>query len=894
MKLQNLCLALLGFTSLTAVAPSGIAAQAQTANSEHVTRATLDNGLRVVIVRDPLAPVATVEENYLVGGNETPPGFPGMAHAQEHMAFRGCTGLTADQIGAIYAQLGGYQNADTQQSITQYFATVPTSDLDVALRLDAACMADMQDSDDQWKQERGAIEQEVARDLSNPIYAFITRLNHDLFRGTPYEQDPLGTTESFDKTTGQMLKDFYKKWYVPNNAILVVSGDVDPAATLSKIREYYGVIPQRAVPDHPAIDLKPVAADSFTLDSNLPYMLTFLAYRFPGTSSPDFPACQILTDVLASQRGDLYGLVPQGKALGTSAAMLETYRKASAAYVMAYLPAGTDPASLQAEMKKILTKYATDGLPPDLVEAAKKGEVASAEFGRNSISNLAALWSQALADEGRNSPDEDVDALKKVTVADVNRVAKKYLLEQNAISATLKPQPSGAPVSSKGFGGSEKTTSTPTKPVALPAWAEASVKSLRVPESSIHPVDMKLSNGIRLIVETEKTSPTVTLLGSIKTQTQMQTPPGQDGVSDVLEGLFSYGTKTLDRLQFQKALDDIAASETAGMNFNLKVLKQDFPRGVELLADNELHPALPREAFQVVQQQTAQESAGELESPGYRTGRALTKALVPPKDPLLRETTPQTISSLKYEDTQHFYNQAFRPDLTTIAVIGDITPEEARNVIEKYFGTWQATGEKPNVTLPPVPGSKPSAVNVPDPSSVQDQVQLAQELEMNRFSPDYYALRLGNHVLAGGLYATRLWRDLRQKTGYVYSIDDSIEAGETRATYAIDFGCDPKNVSKARTLIDQELVDMAQTNVTPGELQQAKALILRQIPLAESSEDAVAGGFIARARIGLPLDEPFHAATKYFAMSADEVRAAFAKWVKPSDFVQVVRGPAPQ
>ena len=534
------------------------------------------------------------------------------------------------------------------------------------------------------------------------------------------------------------------------------------------------------------------------------------------------------------------------------------------------------------------------GVPADLVDAAKKGEIASAEFGRNSISNLAALWSQALADEGRQSPDEDVEALRRVTLADVNRAAKKYLLEQNAITGTLKPRPSGAPVSAKGFGGSEKTTSTPTKPVALPDWAEASVKSLRVPETSIHPTDMKLANGIRLIVETEKTSPTVTLLGSIKVQTQMQTPPGQDGVSDVLEGLFSYGTKTLGRLQFQKALDDIAASESAGSNFNLKVLKQDFKRGVELLADNELHPALPRDAFKVVQDQTAQESAGELESPGYHTERALTKALVPAKDPLLRETTPQTLTALKYEDVERYYAQTFRPDLTTIAVIGDIAPEEARTVIEKYFGEWQPNGPKPNVTLPPVPGNKPTSVNVPDPSSVQDQVQLAQELEMNRFSPDYYALRLGNHVLAGGLYATRLWRDLRQKTGYVYSIDDSIEAGETRATYAIDFGCDPKNVSKARTLVDQELADMGSTNVTPAELQQAKALILRQIPLAESSEDAVAGGFIARSRVGLPLDEPFHAAEKYYAMSADEVRAAFAKWIKPGDFVQVVRGPAPQ
>src|SRR5579864_5939129 len=121
------------------------AQQRQTGDVD-VTRATLDNGMRVVILRDPLAPVVTVEENYLVGGNETPAGFPGMAHAQEHMAFRGCAGLTADQIAAIYAQLGGAANADTQQNITQYFVTVPSQDLEIALRLDAACMRDVEDS----------------------------------------------------------------------------------------------------------------------------------------------------------------------------------------------------------------------------------------------------------------------------------------------------------------------------------------------------------------------------------------------------------------------------------------------------------------------------------------------------------------------------------------------------------------------------------------------------------------------------------------------------------------------------------------------------------------------------------------------------------------------------
>src|ERR1700676_3346743 len=130
-----------------------------------ITRATLDNGLRVVIIRDPLAPVVTIEDNYLVGANETPAGFPGTAHAQEHMAFRGCEGISADQTAALYAQLGGQNNADTQQNITQYFSTVPAADLDIALRIDAACMRNIVDAEQEWAQEKGAIEQEVARDL---------------------------------------------------------------------------------------------------------------------------------------------------------------------------------------------------------------------------------------------------------------------------------------------------------------------------------------------------------------------------------------------------------------------------------------------------------------------------------------------------------------------------------------------------------------------------------------------------------------------------------------------------------------------------------------------------------------------------------------------------------
>jgi len=405
MKLQHL------LPLLTLFAASGPRLHASPPRDQApVVRATLPNGMRVVILRNTLAPVVTVETNFLVGGDETPPGFPGMAHAQEHMAFRGCAGLTADQTSAIYAQLGGENNADTQQNITQYFATVPAADLDVALEVEAACMHGIDDSQQEWAQERGAIEQEVARDLSNPTYKFIDRLNQDMFAGTPYAHDPLGTKDSFDATTGEMLKDFYKKWYTPANAIMVIVGDVDPASTLAKIRKWFGDVASHPLPERPTVELKPVKSETFTLDSNLPYILSFIAYRFPGTSSPDYAASQILADVLASQRADIYGMVPAGKALGAQFGIAEAYPKASVGYGLVALPSAADATGAIKELRAILANYAQKGVPEDLVAAAIRSEVASAEFERNSIPGLANVWSSALAAEGRTSPDEDVEA----------------------------------------------------------------------------------------------------------------------------------------------------------------------------------------------------------------------------------------------------------------------------------------------------------------------------------------------------------------------------------------------------------------------------------------------------------------------------------------------------
>jgi zinc protease len=868
-------------------------AHAQFTPDRNVLRATLKNGLRVVIVRNALAPVVTTVVNYQVGGNETPAGFPGTAHALEHMMFRGNPGLSSDQLAQISAAIGGNFDANTQQTITQYYFTVPADDLELALHIESLRMSGILSTEELWDKERGAIEQEVAQDLSNPEYVLYTKLLDAMFKGTPYEHDPLGTRPSFDKTTGAMLKSFYADWYVPNNAILVIVGDVEPAATLASVQRLFGKIPAKRLRRRPAVNLQSVKPETLHLTSDLDHSLAVITFRWPGSDSPDYPAAQVLGDVLASHRGDLYALQAAGKALSTDFS-LDALPKASLAYATASFPKGGDSAALIKEMQAVFRQYATHGFPPDLVEAEKRHRVVDAEFQKNSVEGLAMTWSQTLAVEGRRSPDDDIAAIKRVTVADVDRVARKYLNLGRVIVAILTPEDSGKPVSSASFGGHESFASKPAGAAPLPDWATAQLGQLAVPESKVHPIVTTLTHGLQLIVQPESMSATVSVYGKVRNNADLEAPDGQEGVDQVLDQLFAYGSESLGRVAFQKALDDIGASESAGTDFELNVLTNYFDRGVQLLTDNLLHPALPEGAFKTVRQQVADTVAGTLQSPEYLTRRAVLSALFPKNDPLLRQATTSTVSALTLGNVRDYHRHVFRPDLTTIVVIGNVSPEQAKSVIEKWFGDWTATGPKPETVPPPVPANSPSVTTVPDKSRVQDKVILAETLGLNRSDPDFYALRLGNLVLGGAFYATRLYRDLRKDSGLVYAVDSTFNIGKTRAMYEAEFGCDPPNVSKARAIIERNLKDMQARPVTADELQQAKAQWLREIPLSESSTSSIAANLLAFATRDLPLDETTRAARRCLALTAGDVQAAFAKWLRPDDLVQTSQGPEPK
>lgn len=861
---------------------------------DNVLRATLDNGLRVVVVRDTLAPMVTTQITYLAGSYEAPKGYPGTAHALEHMMFRNSKGLTGAQLNEMTGKMGAQNNAFTTNDATQYFFVAPAQYLDMLLHIEATRMRGAALTDQDWNLEKGAIEQEVSRDISDPGTLAFEKAEKILYAGTGYAEDALGTRPSFDATTGKILQGFYDKWYQPNNAILVIVGDVDPQVTLATVKRLFGPIAKGEVPTPTAIRLKSFKPQNIARTTPDATGAVQYLFRMPGLRSQDSAAMQVLLDVLNNSRSSLSELAAQGKVLSADA-QSQPFAHGGIGVVEVGFPKGGDSKQARDYLEVVISGILKNGVSPDLVEAAKRQEQAEYEFSKNSAMDLAESWSQALAWQGLKSPQEALDQILAVTPEDVDRVTREYLKPDQRITVVLTPSANGKrPPNGQGFGGTEQFASNNKLDAPLPEWATRQLSKLQMPHWTLDPVRVTLHNGITLIVQPTGVSKTVTVVGRIDSNENLQAPKGRMGIGKLLGSLFDYGTTTLDRAAFHEALDEIAATESGGSSFSLAVPVENFDRGMQLLADNELHPALPQKAFETQQKILARTLAGELQSPRYKMLRALYKGMYPAGDPALRQATPKTVDSLTLADLKDYFANVYRPDMTTIVVVGDVTPAQAKAEVEKYFGAWKATGPKPDVVPKPVPTNPASYTVVPNAYASQDQVLMGQSLDVNIHSPARYALQLGNEVLGGNGFASRLMVEVRVNHGYAYGAGSGLRFDRSRSVFFVQYGSDADKVKLVDRLVLKNLDEMRNTPVTADELLNAKQARIRSIPVEVSSVNQIARSLLSWSVNGEPLDEPMVAAKHYLGLTAPQVQRAFNTYVKPAKLAQVVQGPAPK
>ena len=858
-------------------------------------KATLKNGMRVVIVRNAIAPVVSTDMTYLVGSRDDPAGVPGMAHAQEHMMFRGTKAISTSELGTIATALGGAFNASTTDTLTQYQFTVPAADLDAVLRIEADRMRDVLDAQAQWENERGAIEQEVLRDESTPGSDFFSQVHALAWAGTPYGHEGVGTKAAFDKLTGPQIKAFHDRWYAPNNALLVVAGDIDPAKTLAQIRARFEPIPGHPVPAHASANLKPLKRTVIRRPTRLIYPLAVVAFRFPGITSKDFLPSFVLQGILGAERGRLKTLVDTNEALDASWVSMPYVPEGQLGFATAALGPSTDPGKIVARLESILTGYAQNGIPRELFETTKRQLITGQEQSRNSIEALASDWSTTIALDGEPSIAHEQELIAAVTLADVDRVAKRYLDVKHAIVGELTPSADASQnaAAAPAQAGAEKPLSAQPPVTTLPPWATQLVQHIAVPPARVAPSQTKLANGLTLIVQPETISDSVFVYGVVKTKPALQEPVGKEGVSSILNTMFALGTRTQDRLAFQRAQDDADSQISAGSAFGMQSTSRMFDRGVALLAQNELQPRLDAPTFELAKRRAIDELQTALTSSSTVANRRAAQFLLPFGDPELREPSVGAMQSITLDDVKAYYAATMRPDLATIVVVGKTTPEAARAAVERDFGAWRATGTPPAIELPALPLNPPGEVKLPLPIG-QDTVMFQQIVPVSRTSSSIYPLLLGNAILGGGSLGpeqSRLFRDLRQNAGLVYSIDSRLAPRRSRYQFVVEFACLPSNAGRIATLVDAEIERMKTQPVGDFELSLAKASTVRRTEIANASVSAIGGSLLDNATSGYPFDQSRIDAEHFLAVDARAIQDAFAAYIKPKSFVRITQGP---
>ncbi len=890
-------LRILALVSLVALlGPTGISLAAAAPGGEDVLKATLSNGLRVVIVRNTLAPVVSTDVAYEVGSRDDPASVQGMAHAQEHMMFRGTKNLSTSQLGTIATALGGNFNAETSDTLTQFEFTVPAANLDAVLRIESDRMHDVLDLQSQWENERGAIEQEVLRDESAPGADFFRDVQALAFAGTPYARQGVGTVADFNKLTGPELKKFYDRWYAPNNAVLVIAGNVDKEAVLSQVRSYFEAIPKKAIPSHPVVRFAPLEKKIIRRPTSLTYPLAVLAFRFPGVDSPDFLPSYLLQEVLGAARGPLQSLVDSGEALDAEWESLPYFPEGQLGLATAALEPSANPYEMTKRLETIVRDYALHGVPAELFETTKRQSIVSQELSRNSISALANDWATTIALDGEPSISREQQLLAQVTLADVNRVAKRYLDPNHCIVGALTPSANatvnGPPQPAQR--GPERPLDSKTAVTKLPAWGDALIQNVAVPPAQEPPARERLANGITLIVRSTQISDSVLAFGSIESNPALQEPPGKEGISSVLNAMFSFGTQTRDRAAFQRAQDDVDSQVGGGSRFGIQTTSGSFARAVALLAEAQLHPRFDTQTFEAARRRVLGQLEESLNGSSTYAQLQLNKKLLPAGDPALRTPTPDTLLALTLDDVKAYYDKTFRPDLTTIVVVGNVAPGAAQSAFESAFAGWKSDGPAPSLDLPPVPLNGPGEVRVPLKSLNQDSVSLTQLVAVDRSSPQYAAMQLGNTIFGGGALGaeqSRLFRDIRQNSGLVYTIDSRFSAAKSRSQFSIEYASSPANVERISKLIDAELTRMQTEPVGDFELSLSKAAVVRRTTVDLSSLESIGDSLLGYAQAGYPLDQERLDAQAIISTSAEAVKAAFATFVRPNAFVQVVVGP---
>jgi len=876
--------------AVAATAPA-VAQDVSGAGDVGIYQRTLSNGLRVIVVEDRFAPVVHTSVWYRFGSLNETPGKTGLAHALEHMMFRGTGAISAGGLDDVVARLGAQMNGQTDYDYTDFLFDMPSDKANVALQIEADRMAHLALRQSEWNIERRAVLNELDGDESSPFFNLLARVRAAAYPGLPAGRTPTGVRSDVARATAADIRTYYERWYAPNNATLVVAGDVDHNAIFAMAQGDFGPIRARALPRRYA--QHPQAAGGKTVEAEFPFPFEVLdlAYAIPGDTERGEPAVSALASLIGNQRGPFYhALVASNVALQVDA-NADTQLRGGLMHVFIVLNPGHTGAEAQQIFQATMDGALREGFQPDLVSAAKIATLAERAYSADSIGGYADLVGYTYGIVGERDRDEDA-RLAALTPADLLAAARTYLrtptvaghLTPNDAPRRASSQKSDA-AASDNFSGR-----APSGPIVVPAMIRAEVRRPTTARSKLDPLRFSLPNGLAVIFQEKHDRRTVYVRGAIDSSPAM-IPPGKEGIVRLASAVAEFGTERYDFAQLRKATDDIGASVNFGQGFGATGFSKDFEKLLELLSEGEQHPLFPQRWLDLQRSQLANSVASEQDISGVMVDRAYLQRLLAPDDPALRYASQSSISSITREDLLAYTKRYWRPDLTTIAIVGDLSPERVRRAVSGAFGSWTNEGATPAVGEPPLPPPHVAHAYVGTAAN-QVFVQLGAPA-ISRKNRDYDAFRLLTEMIGGsGYFQSRLWQELRQRRGLVYSVSSEIKSDRDRGDLEIDLSASPANVEAAIGIVRDELERFRSAPVSGVELQEARTRVVSAALLNEASARGQLEQTLEIATNGLPSNYYATLEQRYDAVTASDIQRVARAYLHPNRLIEVFAGPS--
>jgi zinc protease len=891
--LVNRLLPALALALIALAAPSAVRAQSADGgigdNGVYQTR--LANGLQVVVVEDRAAPVVHTSVWYRFGSLYETPGKTGLAHALEHMMFRGTPEISAGGLDDIMARLGAQMNGQTDYDYTNYLLDMPADRVGIALQIEADRMQKLSLQPNEWAIEQRAVLNEIDGDESSPFYNLLSRVRAAAYPDLPAGRTPSGVRSDVANATVADLRKYYQEWYEPNNAALVVAGDVDHNTIFAMAKRDFGAIPKRALPAHQFTHPKAATGKVVDAEFPFPFEVLDLAYAVPGDTEPGEPAISTLSSLIPNERGPFYqALVETNVALAIEA-NADTQLRGGLMHIFIVLNPGHTGAEAQKVFQATMDSVLKSGFDPDLVTAAKRETLAERAYAADSIGGYGDLVGYTYGIVGERDRDED-SRLAALTSDSLLAAARTYLATPNVVGHLTPNDKPAARSSQKSDAANSDNFSdrAPNGPIVVPADIRAQLRKPTTARSKLAPVEFTLRNGLRVIVQEKRDRPTVYIGGSIASSPGF-VPPGKEGISRLASAVAGFGTEHYDFTQLRKATDDIGASIDLGQRFSAHGFAHDFETLLALLADGEQHPAFPDRWLSLERSQLANSVTTEQSISGVMVDRAYMQRLLSPDDPALRYPSPSSVASITRQDLLDYTKRYWRPDLTTIAIVGDITPERARRAVEAAFGSWSNQGATPSLSQLPLPPPHTGHAYVGTDAN-QVFIQLGQPA-VARSSRDYDTFKLLSEMLGGpGYFQSRLWQELRQKRGLVYSVSTEVKSDKDRGDLEIQLNAAPRNVAAAIAIVRDQLERLRTQPVTATELQEAKVRIVSEALLNEASASGQLDEILQIAQDHLPLDYFSTLSQRYAGITAADIQRVAKEYVEPDRLIQVYAGPS--